>query len=116
MIVSKTIHLGSNPSAPARFVIIMSIIKLKGFPVPLEYFVEEFDYTYRIQIAFPTKDRDKDGPLKLFLYYSYSKDQFSELEAIRTALIESMTHEIDECLYVNDERVFDPHDIDKLHN
>lgn len=94
----------------------MDTIELKGFPIPLQYFVEEFDYCYRIQIAFPCNDRENGDPIKLFLYYSYGKDQYSKLEAIRTALIESMTHEIDECLYVNDDRVFDPHNPNKLHD
>lgn len=93
----------------------MDTIELKGFPIPLQYFVEEFDYCYRIQISFPTADRDNGKPIKLFLYYSYSKDQYTKIEAIRTALIESLTHEVDECLYTEGNRVFDPHDINKLH-
>jgi hypothetical protein len=94
----------------------MSTVELKGFPIPLEYFVEEFDYCYRIQVWFTTTCRDTSKPIKLFLYYSYSKDQYSEVDAIRTALVESMTHEIDECLYVGGDRVFDPHDPEKLHD
>jgi hypothetical protein len=93
----------------------MSTIQLKGFPIPLEYFVEEFETVYRIQIVFPTQDRDNGRPMQLFQYYSYHKDQYSELEAIRTALIESVTHEIDECLFLNNERGFDPHNPEKLH-
>jgi hypothetical protein len=91
------------------------LIELKGFPIPLEYFVEEFEYCYRIQIAFPTADRDNGKPIKLFLYYSYGRPQYSKVEAIRTALVEAMTHEIDECLYLNGNRLFDPHDPEKLH-
>jgi hypothetical protein len=93
----------------------MSIIELKNFPIPLEYFVEEFDYCYRIQVAFPTADRENQKPIKLYLYYSYDKEQYSYLEAVRTALIESLTHEVDECLLVNEERIFDPHDPQRLH-
>jgi hypothetical protein len=94
----------------------MSDIELKGFPLNIEYFVEEYEYCYRITVAFPTQDRDEDKPIKLYLYYSYGRPQYTKLEAIRTALIESMTHEIDECLYVEGERVFDPHDPNKLHS
>jgi hypothetical protein len=93
----------------------MDTIELKGFPVPLEYFVEEFEYCYRIQVAFPTTDRDNGNPIKLYLYYSYGKDYYSRVEAIRTALIESLTHEVDECLYLNGDRIFDPHIPEKLH-
>ena len=93
----------------------METIELKGFPIPLKYFVEEFDYSYKITIDFQTADRDNGKPIHLFLYYSYGKDQYTRLEAIRTALIESMTHEIDECLYVDNDRIFDPHDPEKLH-
>lgn len=94
----------------------MSTVELKGFPILLQYFIEEFDYCYRIQVAFPTADREDGKPIKLFLYYSYSKDLYSEAEAIRTALVESMIHEIDECLYVAGDRIFDPHDPKKLHD
>jgi hypothetical protein len=91
------------------------LIELKGFPISLEYFIEEFDYCYRVQVAFPTQCRDDGHPIKLYLYYSYGKDQYSKVEAVRTALIESLTHEIDECFLVDGERVFDPHNPDKLH-
>lgn len=93
----------------------MDTVELKSFPIPLEYFIEEYDYCYRIQVAFPCTDREDGKPIKLFLYYSYDKEQYSRLEAIRTALIESLTHEIDECLFVNGQRIFDPHDPEKLH-
>lgn len=93
----------------------MSTVELKGFPLNIKYLVEEYDYCYRVQVWFPTSCRDTSKPIELFLYYSYSKDRYSELEAVRTALIESMTHEIDECLLLNGERVFDPHDPQKLH-
>lgn len=90
-------------------------IELRNFPLGIKYFVEEYDYCYRIQVSFLCADRDDGKPVELFLYYSYGKDQYSKVEAIRTALIESLTHEIDECLFVEGERVFDPHDPEKLH-
>lgn len=91
-------------------------IKLKDFPIPLEYWVEEYDYSYRITVAMPCKDRDEGDPIKLFLYFTYDKDYYTEVEAVREALAETMLHEIDECLYVDGDRVFDPHDPNKLHD
>lgn len=90
-------------------------VELRNFPIPLEYWVEEYDYSYRITVVMPCNDRDNGDPIKLFLYFSYGKDYYTEAEAIRTALVETMTHEIDECLHVNGDRVFDPHDPEKLH-
>jgi len=93
----------------------MNNIELRGFPVDLQYWVEEYDYIYRVIVAMPCSDRENGEPIKLFLYFSYDKEYFTETEAVRTALIETMTHEIDECLYVGDDRIFDPHDPNKLH-
>jgi hypothetical protein len=93
----------------------MDTVELKGFPIPLRYFVEEFDYCYRIQVDFQTADREDGKPIQLFLYYSYDKERYSYLEAIRSALIESLSHEVDECLHFNGKRIFDPHDQEKLH-
>lgn len=93
----------------------MRRIELKNFPIPLRYWVEEYDYSYRIVIAMPCRDRIMGNSIELFLYYSYGKDYYTEAEAVRTALVETMTHEIDECLYVNGDRVFDPHVPEKLH-
>lgn len=93
----------------------MEQIEFKGFPVDIKFSVEEFDYIYQVQVWFTTKDRDLDKPMELFLYFSYLKENFTKAEAIRTALVEAMTHEIDECLYVNQQRVFDPHDPDRAH-
>jgi hypothetical protein len=90
-------------------------VVFRGFPLDIEYFVEDYEYCYRVTVAFPTKCRDTGNPIKLYLYYSYGRPQYTKLEAIRTALIESMTHEIDECLYVDGDRVFDPHVPEKLH-
>lgn len=94
----------------------MPNVKLKDFPIPLEYWVEEYDYSYRITVAMPCTDRDKGDPIKLFLYFTYDKDYYTEVEAVREALAETMLHEIDECLYVDGDRVFDPHDPNKLHD
>ena len=93
----------------------MEQIELRGFPADLKFFIEEFDYVYHIQVSMATHDRDKGDPIELFLYFSYLKENYSRVEAIRTALIEAMTHEIDECLYVNNQRIFDPHDPEKVH-
>ena len=93
----------------------MSTVELKGFPIPIRFFVEEFETVYRVTVDFKTQCRDGNGLIQLFLYYSYSKDQYSEAEAIRMALVESMTHEIDECLYLDGDRIFDPHIPEKLH-
>jgi hypothetical protein len=93
----------------------MSVVELRGFPIPVRYFLEEFETVYRITIDFRTQCRDGKGAIQLFQYYSYSKDYYTEVEAIRTALIDSMTHEIDECLYLDGDRVFDPHIPEKLH-
>lgn len=87
----------------------MEKIEFKGFPIDVDFFVEEFDYSYKIQVSFPTKDRDEGKPMRLFLYFSYLKENYTQAEALRTALIESMTHEIEECLYENGKRIFDPH-------
>lgn len=91
----------------------MDQIEFKGFPVDLKFFVEEFDYVYQIQVWFTTRDRDHGNPMELFLYFSYLKENYTKAQAVRTALIEAMTHEVDECLYVNGDRVFDPHDAQK---
>ena len=92
----------------------MSIVELKGFPIPIEYFIEEYDYIYRIQVSFPSKDRNSGNDMKLFfLNYSFSKDDYSKAEALRTALIASLSHEVDECLYQDNDRIFDPHDPNK---
>ena len=86
-------------------------IELRNFPLDIEYFIEEYDYVYRITVAFPCTDRDNGKPIKLFLYYSYLKELYSKPEAIRLALNESLAHEIDECLYMDGKRIFDPHTI-----
>lgn len=56
--------------------------------------------------------KDRDDSLKevlLTFTHNYFKEEFSRPEAVRHMLHYAMTHEIDECLYVNDTRVFDPH-------
>lgn len=75
----------------------------------LEYFVDEYDYVYDITVAFNTLDRDTGGPMKLFIYYHFFKDDYSKIEALRVALKNAVSHEIDECLYQDNIRVFDPH-------
>lgn len=90
-------------------------VELRNFPVPIEYWVEEYPYCNKVTIAVKTKDRDTGGEMKLYLYFSYDRERYPKVEAIRTALIEAMTHEIDECLYVDGDRIFDPHVPEKLH-
>lgn len=75
----------------------------------MKFFVEEFDYVYRVQVWFSASDREKGDPIELHIYFSYPKDNYTKVEAIRAALIEATTHEIDECLYLDGRRVFDPH-------
>lgn len=87
----------------------METIELRNFPMDLKFFVEEFEYVYRVQVWFPTLDRDNNSSMDLFIYFSYPKDTYSKAEAIRAALIEAISHEIDECFYVNNKRLFDPH-------
>lgn len=92
----------------------MSAVELRGFPLPIDYFIEEYDYIYRIQISFSTKDRTSGKDMKLFfLNYSFDKDNYSKAEALRAALIASLSHEVDECLYQDGDRIFDPHDPNK---
>jgi hypothetical protein len=69
-------------------------VELKSFPLNLRYWVEEYEYSYRITVVM----------------------SYTEVEAVRTALIEAMTHEINECLYVDGDRIFDPHVPEKLHD
>jgi hypothetical protein len=92
----------------------MNEIEFRGFPIDMKFLVEEYDYTYRVQVWFTTSDRDYGKPMELFLYFSYLKENYSKAQAIRTALVEAMTHEIEECLYANGDRIFDPHDPQKL--
>lgn len=75
----------------------------------LFYFVEEYDYLYHITVQFPALDRDTNHKVIITFSQSYFKDSFSKHEATRLTLKNALAHEIDECLYLNDQRIFDPH-------
>jgi hypothetical protein len=62
----------------------------------------------RVEVHAEVRDRESGRPLLI----NFSKNFFpacDEHTAIRETLIESLTHEVDECLLVNGERIHDPH-------
>lgn len=89
----------------------METIELKNFPMDVKYFVEEFDYIYQINVSIPMTCRDSGNPGRIFHTRTYFKEDISLPEAIRETIKWILAHEVDECLLVNGERIFDPHKV-----
>lgn len=88
----------------------METVELNHFPIPLNIFVEEYDYIYNVRVNMYVRDReDPKKEILLTFTHNYFRDDFSRPEAIRHMLHYAMTHEIDECLLVDGKRIFDPH-------
>lgn len=87
----------------------MEEIILKDFPIPFDVDVEEYDYIYQVQVGFNTKCRDDGKLIKLFYRQNFFKEDYTRAQAIRITLINALIHEVDECLLVNNKRIFDPH-------
>jgi hypothetical protein len=63
-----------------------------------------------VDVVTTVKDRITGEPLELTFSNSYCDSRAMSAEAmLRDVLLRALVHEADECLYVNGERVRDPH-------
>ena len=68
---------------------------------------------FRICITMNARDRDTGKAKKLWVYRDQFADRFKSsreiLAAVRAVAKFGVTHEIDESLYFDNKRIFDPH-------
>lgn len=104
-------HLGTAPT-PQGVVVRGLDIKIKDVRVEYPDRPESHGHPLmlmRVEVSVP--HRDTGTPISVSMQRHMLADM-GEANAVRTLLAELLLHELDECIYVRGERVFDPHKSD----